>query len=106
MTIGMAIALSSPFLGLSPLPLVLTATGGYGIAGFGISALVPILYSKANKTSSMPAASALTFVSAMGFAGSLLVSPTIGCLASATNPSVAIGVFAALIPAFAFTRDS
>ena len=106
MTIGMAIALSSPFLGLSPLPLVLTATGGYGIAGFGISALVPILYSKANKTSSMPAASALTFVSAMGFAGSLLVSPTIGCLASATNLSVAIGVFAALVPAFAFTRDS
>ena len=102
--IGMATALSSPFLGLSPLPLALTATGGYGIAGFGISALVPILYSKTNKTTSMSAASALTFVGAMGFAGSFMVSPAIGCIANATNLSVALGVFAALILTCAFLR--
>ena len=102
--IGMATALSSPFLGLSPLPLVLMATGGYGIAGFGISALVPILYSKTNKTTSMSAASALTFVGAMGFAGSFMVSPAIGCIANATNLSVALGVFAALILTCAFLR--
>lgn len=95
--IGLSAAVLSPFLGISALPLVLTATAGYGVAGFGISALVPILYSRANKTASMPAGSALTFVSAMGFVGSFMASPAIGCIAARSSLSVALGVFAALI---------
>ena len=103
-TAGLALALTSPFTGLSGLPLHLLATLGYAIAGFGISALVPILYSKANKTKSMPAASAITFVGSMGFLGSFMGPPLIGNVAQATSLSLALGVFAVLILACLFLR--
>ena len=103
-TVGLAIALLSPFTGLSGLPLHLLATIGYAIAGFGISALVPILYSKANKTKSMPTASALTFVTSMGFLGSFMGPPHIGHIAQATFLSLALGVFALLILVCLFLR--
>ena len=103
-TAGLALALTSPFTGLSGLPLHLLATLGYAIAGFGISALVPILYSKANKTKSMPAASAITFVGSMGFLGSFMGPPLIGHVAKATCLSLALGVFAVLILVCLFLR--
>ena len=103
-TAGLALALTSPFTGLSGLPLHLLATLGYAIAGFGISALVPILYSKANKTKSMPAASAITFVGSMGFLGSFMGPPLIGNVAQATSLSLALGVFAVLILVCLFLR--
>ena len=103
-TVGLAIALLSPFTGLSGLPLHLLATIGYAIAGFGISALVPILYSKANKTKSMPAASAITFVGSMGFLGSFMGPPLIGNVAQATCLSLALGIFAVLILVCLFLR--
>ena len=79
-------------------------TIGYAIAGFGISALVPILYSKANKTKAMPAASALTFVGSMGFLGSFMGPPLIGHVAQATCLSLALGIFAVLILVCLFLR--
>ena len=101
---GLTAAISSPFIGISGLRLVLTATAGYAVAGFGISALVPILYSRANKTKSMSAASAFTFVGAMGFLGGFMVSPTVGCVARTANLSLALGIFAALILICPFLR--
>ncbi len=103
-TAGLAIALTSPFTGLSGLPLHILATLGYAIAGFGISALVPILYSKANRTTSMPAASAITFVGAMGFLGCFMGPPLIGHVAEATSLSFALGIFAALILSCLFLK--
>ncbi len=101
---GLAIALSSPYTGLSGLSLHLLATAGYAIAGYGISALVPILYSKANKTKSMPAASALTFVGSMGFLGYFMGPPMIGQVAHATCLSLSLGIFAILILACLLLR--
>ncbi len=101
---GLCIALTSPYTGLSGLPLHLLATLGYAVAGYGISALVPILYSKANKTKSMPAASALTFVGSMGFLGFFMGPPVIGQVAHATSLSLALGIFAVLILACLFLR--
>ena len=95
--VGLGIALSSPFTGLSGLPLHVLATAGYAIAGYGISALVPILYSKANRTKSMPAGSAITFVGSMGFLGYFVWPPMIGQVADATSLSLALGIFAVLI---------
>ena len=102
--VGLGIALSSPFTGLSGLPLHLLATAGYAIAGYGISALVPILYSKANRTKSMPAGSAITFVGSMGFLGYFVWPPMIGHIAQATCLSLALGVFAVLILVCLFLR--
>ena len=102
--VGLGIALSSPFTGLSGLPLHVLATAGYAIAGYGISALVPILYSKANRTKSMPAGSAITFVGSMGFLGYFVWPPMIGHIAHATCLSLALGVFAVLILVCLFLR--
>ena len=102
--VGLGIALSSPFTGLSGLPLHVLATVGYAIAGYGISALVPILYSKANRTKSMPAGSAITFVGSMGFLGYFVWPPMIGHIAHATCLSLALGVFAVLILVCLFLR--
>ncbi len=103
-SVGLTIALASPYTGLSGLSLHILATAGYAIAGYGISALVPILYSKANKTKSMPAASALTFVGSMGFLGYFMGPPMIGHIAHLTCLSIALGIFAALILVCIFLR--
>jgi len=102
--VGLGIALSSPYTGLDGLQLHVLATAGYAVAGYGISALVPILYSKANKTKSMPAASALTFVGSMGFLGYFMGPPMIGHVAHATSLSFALGIFAVLILSCLFLR--
>ena len=102
--IGLGIALYSPWLGIEGLRLHVVATVGYAVAGYGISALVPILYSKANKTKSMPAGSALTFVGSMGFLGYFMGPPMIGHIAHQTNLSIALGIFAVLILACLFLR--
>lgn len=102
--VGLGIALSSPYTALTGLPLHVLATAGYAIAGYGISALVPILYSKANRTKSMPAASALTFVGSMGFLGYFMGPPMIGHIAHATSLSLSLGIFAVLILACLFLR--
>ena len=96
-SVGLGIALGSPWFGIDGLRLHVVATAGYAIAGYGISALVPILYSKTNKTKSMPAGSALTFVGSMGFFGYFMGPPMIGYIAHQTNLSVALGIFAVLI---------
>ena len=103
-SVGLAVALASPFTGFSGLSLHVLATVGYAIAGFGISALVPILYSKANRTRSMPAASAITFVGSMGFLGCFMGPPMIGHIAEATSLSLALGIFAVLILTCLFLR--
>ena len=94
---GLALALCVPFLPLTGLAAHLTATLGYAVTGFGISALVPILYSKVNRTKAMPPASALTFVGTMGFLGYFMGPPMIGCLAKLFSLSAALGLFALLI---------
>ena len=101
---GLSLALSTPWLGLSGLSLHVVATMGYAVAGYGISALVPILYSKANRTKAMPAASALTFVGSMGFLGYFMAPPLIGHVAHVTNLSAALAIFAVLILACLFLR--
>jgi MFS family permease len=101
---GLGIALSSPYTGLSGLPLHILATTGYAVAGYGISALAPILYSKANRAKSMPAASAVTFVGSMGFLGYFMGPPMIGHVAHATSLSISLGIFAVLILACLFLR--
>lgn len=94
---GLCLALFSPWLRLEGLALHLTATAGFAITGFGISGLVPILYSKANRTKAMPPASAVTFLGTMGFLGYFVGPPLIGHLSTRLSLSAAFGFFAALI---------
>lgn len=94
---GLTLALVAPYLPLQGLALHLFATTGFAITGLGISALVPILYSKGNRTTCMPPASAITFLGSVGFLGYFVGPPLIGHLADFTSLSLALGVFAVLI---------
>ena len=94
---GLLIALTTPFMPVKGLAALGVATGGYAISGFGIAGLIPILYSKVNRTKAMPSASALTFVGSMGFFGYFFGPPIIGYVAESTNLSIALGIFAVFI---------
>ncbi len=95
--IGLGVSLSSPFAYLSATAFIVLASAGFALAGFGLSGLVPILYSKANRTRSMPAASAITFVGTMGFLGYFFGPPLMGFISHLSNLSVALGLFAVLM---------
>lgn len=102
--LGLLIALSSPFLGLAPVAFILVATLGFVVCGFGISGLVPILYSNASLTKSMSPASALTFVGSMGFLGYFFGPPFIGFVSEHSNLSLALAPFALLVLLCLFLR--
>ena len=70
---GLALAIFIP----SPI-LVIT---GFGMVGFGVATVIPIVYSLAGKSKSMPPSSALAAVSTLGFSGFLVGPPLIGFLA-------------------------
>ena len=76
---------------------LVVATSGYAVSGFGIAGMIPILYSKVNRTKAMPPASALTFVGSMGFFGYFFGPPLIGYVAESFNLSIALGLFAVFI---------
>jgi MFS family permease len=62
-------------------PNLFSATAGFLLVGFGVSSVVPVTYSIAGKSSSMPASTALAAVSTIGFLGFLIGPPLIGFIA-------------------------
>lgn len=66
-------------------PTLNAATAGFMMVGFGVSSVVPIVYSQAGQTKKMHAGQALAAVSTIGFAGFLAGPPIIGFVAQATN---------------------
>lgn len=66
-------------------PTVASAAAGFMLVGFGVSSVVPIVYSMAGKTTTMSTGQALAAVSTIGFAGFLAGPPIIGFVAEATN---------------------
>ena len=76
------------FLGLMMavlVPTLVVATIGFMLVGFGVSSVVPIVYSKAGQSKTMHPGQALAAVSTVGFAGFLAGPPLIGFIAQATN---------------------
>ncbi len=62
-------------------PTLIVATIGFFFVGFGISSTVPICYSMAGRSKSLPAAAALAAVSTIGYLGFLIGPPIIGFIA-------------------------
>jgi MFS family permease len=62
-------------------PHVITATIGFLIVGFGVSSIVPMVYSAAGKNSKIPPGMALAAVSSISFLGFLMGPPLIGYVA-------------------------
>jgi len=70
---GLAIAVIFPFL--------VTATIGFLLVGFGVSSVVPLVYSAAGRSTTMSAGMALAAVSSISFIGFLIGPPLIGIVA-------------------------
>jgi MFS family permease len=64
-------------------PYLYTAIAGFLLVGFGVSSVVPLIYSAAGKSKTMSPGMALAAVSTIGFAGFLAGPPMIGFLAGA-----------------------
>ena len=62
-------------------PYLYTAMVGFLLVGFGVSSVVPMVYSAAGKSKTMSAGVALAAVSTIGFVGFLVGPPVIGFIA-------------------------
>jgi MFS family permease len=67
------------------LPHLYTAMLGFLLVGFGVSSVVPMVYSVAGRSKTMSPGMALAAVSTIGFVGFLIGPPVIGFVAQAFN---------------------
>lgn len=87
-TIGLTLAVAPPSLP--------TATIGFMLVGLGVSSVVPLVYSAAGRSRTMPAGVALAAVSTVGFAGFLLGPPAIGLVAGISSLRVSFAIIAVM----------
>jgi MFS family permease len=66
-------------------PYPATAIMGYVLIGFGVSCMVPLVFSMAGKSKTMSGGPAIAAVSTVGYLGFLLVPPIVGFVAQAAN---------------------
>ncbi|MBC7902654.1 MAG: MFS transporter [Gemmatimonadaceae bacterium] len=77
-------------------PHIFPATLGFLLVGFGVSSVVPLVYSLAGKSTTMAPGLALAAVSSVSFLGFLLGPPIIGFIAELTNLQWSFGFVAVL----------
>lgn len=82
--IGLALAVA--------LPSLLPAVGGFMLVGFGISSVVPLVYSAAGRSKTLSPGVALATVSTIGFFGFMSGPPLIGLISGAFSLRTAFGV--------------
>jgi MFS family permease len=75
-------------------PQLLTALIGFLLVGFGVSSVVPLIYSEAGKSKTMSPGVALAAVSTIGFLGFLSGPPLIGLVAGATSLKISFLIIA------------
>jgi MFS family permease len=69
-------------LGIAVLfPYLWSALAGFLLVGFGVSSVVPLVYSEAGKSKGVAPGLALAAVSSIGFLGFLIGPPVIGVVA-------------------------
>lgn len=78
------------------LPYVVTAGIGFALVGFGVSCIVPLVFSIAGRSKTMSSGQALAAISTIGYIGFLLMPPFIGFVAHALNLRWSFGIIAAL----------
>ncbi len=78
------------------IPTLTFATLGFLLVGFGVSSVVPIVYSQAGKSEKMSPGMALAAVSSIGFLGFFIGPPLIGFVAEAFGLQWSFGIIALL----------
>ncbi|MCW3110202.1 MAG: transporter [Segetibacter sp.] len=78
------------------LPYPVTAGFGFALVGFGVSCIVPLVFSMAGKSKTMSSGQALASISTIGYLGFLMVPPLVGFVAQALNLRWSFGIIAIL----------
>lgn len=77
-------------------PTIITATIGFLIVGFGVSSIIPLMYSTAGKIKDVASGIAIATVSGIGFFGFLMGPPLIGYIAELAGLQYSFAVIALL----------
>jgi len=77
------------------LPYVPTAGLGFILTGFGVSCVIPMVFSMAGRSAGMSSGSAIAAVSTVGYLGFLIVPPVVGSIAQHAGLPSAFGMLAA-----------
>lgn len=93
---GSGIVIVAGLLTAVLIPKLVPATIGFLLVGFGVSSVVPLVYSAAGKSKAMSPGVALTAVSTIGFLGFLLGPPVVGFMAQAFSLRWSFTLIAAL----------
>ena len=86
-------------------PFLIPSTLAFMMVGFGVSNVIPIVYSTTGRISSIPTGEALTIVTGISFLGFLMGPPIIGHIAELTSLRYSfafIGIFGVFISALAY----
>lgn len=78
------------------LPYMITGLIGFMITGFGVSCVVPLVFSVTGKNTHMAAGPAIAAVSVIGYIGFLLGPPMIGYISQAINLRLAFALVAVI----------
>jgi MFS family permease len=78
------------------LPYTVTTALGFVMTGFGVSCVVPMVFSMAGKVKGMSGGPAIAGVSTVGYFGFLIVPPMVGFIAEQFNLRWSFGVIALL----------
>ncbi|MBS1501970.1 MAG: MFS transporter [Bacteroidetes bacterium] len=76
------------------LPHVVTTLIGFSLVGFGVSCIVPLVYSMAGRSKTLSEGPAIAAVSSVGYLGFLFVPPFVGFVAQAVNLQLAFSIIA------------
>jgi len=76
------------------LPFPLTAGLGFMLTGFGVSCVIPMVFSMAGRSAGMSSGSAIAAVSTVGYFGFLLVPPLVGSVAELAGLRWSFGLIA------------
>jgi MFS family permease len=77
-------------------PYLPAAVVGFLLVGLGVSSVVPLIYSLAGKSATMPAGLALAAVSSVSFLGFLIGPPLIGFIAEAAGLRLSFAIIAVI----------
>ena len=77
------------------LPFAATAIVGFVLTGFGVSCVIPMIFSMAGRSEKMSSGSAIAAVSTVGYLGFLIVPPLVGSVAQLAGLRSAYAMMAA-----------
>ena len=78
------------------LPYLPTAALGFVLVGFGVSCIVPMIFSLAGQSKTMSSSSALASISTVGYMGFVIVPPFVGFVAQTSSLRLSFGIIALL----------